>query len=332
MLAATNRPNAGTFDNQANRHKILRIASVILSVLFHLVIILALFLNPIKIMAFAEPSAAVVGSLSASQNDGENTQAKANTAIDKMSLVSEESVNKPEIAKGQGAGRPQETRSDASAPKPITKLPLPLVNDQIKTEDSEIDVAETVSKLIGSASDEEPIDFLVLDGMVVAQVSTSAVSSLTNQLTQNSEAGDTNCAAVRTIQEALQADIILKEALLKIPRNERSVANVIMAWDGRWIGSHASGTSINGPDDLVELPTVIRDRIQEHVRRNLSDCLNQIMTGPHFILIEDQIDPTILTIGSGEWTWNQLIAPDKQIVDGLDYNTVTPPIAQAAPF
>lgn len=119
-----------------------------------------------------------------------------------------------------------------------------------------------------------------------------AVSTAANQ----APAG--GCALAGWLQQALQADPQVQAGLPQIPRASRSLANALMLWDGGWIDLPAGGTGV----------PAVRAALQAGVRAAPADCLNQPVRGPEFIVLTGADGATVLTIGSGEWRWADLLS------------------------
>jgi len=114
-------------------------------------------------------------------------------------------------------------------------------------------------------------------------------------------AGDPNtpCRLDALLQGALSVDPRVLRALQLMPRSDRSVANAIMLWNGRWTNPAALG----GPAVVDPLRGAIVDRL----RLARSDCREATIHGPVFIFVPSGSETTVLTVGSGEWRWGDLL-------------------------
>ncbi len=120
----------------------------------------------------------------------------------------------------------------------------------------------------------------------------------------SSGASGQTCQLTAWLQKALQADPQVQAALAEIPKPARSVANAIMLWDGGWVGPRL--------DAAVGVAT-IRTAVISGVRSAPAACQAQIVRGPELIILTQGAGSTVLAIGSGEWRWGDLLAPDYQL-------------------
>ena len=112
------------------------------------------------------------------------------------------------------------------------------------------------------------------------------------------------CQVTAWLQQALQVDPAVQAALPAIPKPARSVANAIMLWDGGWVGPR-----LNAADGV----TTIRMAVIAGVRSAPAACQTQVVRGPELIILTQGAESTVLAIGSGEWRWGDLLAPDYQL-------------------
>jgi hypothetical protein len=114
-------------------------------------------------------------------------------------------------------------------------------------------------------------------------------------------AGPTDpCGLGTALQNAMQANPQVLNALNTIPRASRSVANAIMIWDGQWVVVNALG----GEKSLEP----VRSAIVQTVRVAPVNCINRINSGPLFISVAGPPATTVLALGSGQWRAADLIA------------------------
>lgn len=120
----------------------------------------------------------------------------------------------------------------------------------------------------------------------------------------SSGASGQTCLLTAWLQQALQADPQVRAALAGIPKPARSVANAIMLWDGGWVGPRLSASAG---------VTAIRMAVIAGIRSAPAACQAQVVRGPELIMLTEGGESTILAIGSGEWRWGDLLAPDYQL-------------------
>lgn len=304
---STSTSHAPLVEASPSKSRTLRTTALVTSAVLHVVILGLMLFKPIQFSPvtidpkdispvlgeIAQPDGGVAEASPTQQNKS-NPRARA---IDKLP--------KP-IAKK--ARLPAHTQDIATPPK--SERPVRLIRMVNSTSLASFDVAELVAKMIGAPNTDEPIDFDVQGGEAVTQMPASAMTSLAGLLSAGSSQ---NCNAANALQMALQEDVLFKEALREIPRDDRSVANVIMAWDGQWIDTIANHEpSDRLANDLV-FPQTLKQRIQDYVRTSSIECLNEIIEGPAFILISDDMETTILAFGSGTWKWVDVVANDQPL-------------------
>jgi len=107
------------------------------------------------------------------------------------------------------------------------------------------------------------------------------------------------CDLTAPVQSALQANPDVRARLPMIPADQRSVANAIMVWNAGWL--HA--------DDGVAKAAyaAIRETVASVVLAAPDACRSQVQSGPRLILLPgDHGQTTVLALGSGQWTWQQV--------------------------
>lgn len=113
------------------------------------------------------------------------------------------------------------------------------------------------------------------------------------------EAG-VQCPLVGVVRDTLQQDEVVQFFLARIPPRSRSVANVVMLWDGRWIDADRVG----GPSAVASVRTAIAAGLE-----GASDaCRAQVILGPVFLPIEGRSGTLVLALGSGAWRWADLLS------------------------
>ena len=108
------------------------------------------------------------------------------------------------------------------------------------------------------------------------------------------------CQLSLWLQQALQVDPQVQQALLRIPTPARSVANAIMIWDGAWVDPRARAAP--GFAD-------IRAALIAGIRAAPAACQAEVISGPEFVILGDGLATTILVVGSGQWRWGDMLAP-----------------------
>ncbi len=114
-----------------------------------------------------------------------------------------------------------------------------------------------------------------------------------------SEASGGGCDLTGPIQEALQADARVTTEMPSIAPDRRSVANALALWNGVWVE----------PDRQFPEPALasIQDTVRLTVAAASDACRLQIQRGPRLIYLSGPGKTTVLALGSGEWSWQQVV-------------------------
>jgi hypothetical protein len=285
--------------------KPLRTASITGSVLLHLALLASLLLNPIKFDVMRADEATIA----AVRSDLARLEAQAGEVVHQARKISHPTP-------ATVSGKIETSKSAKTMPERSENLQAesqaPNLKPDVKPANSPpaLDVTDLVQLILSNSPNAEPFDLALIDGNVVFQPMDNETASLISSPLDGGNDSTSNCDTTQAVQAAVQMDLPLKEALLTVPRSQRSVANVLMVWDGSWRDTPSRFGPIEEFRDAPALPPLLKTRIQELVRERSEPCLNQTNHGPTFIIIEHEAEPIILTIGSGEWRWADLIAPD----------------------
>ena len=112
------------------------------------------------------------------------------------------------------------------------------------------------------------------------------------------------CDLTGPVQSALQANPDVRARLPMIPGDQRSVANAIMVWNAGWLHSDDAAAK--------NAYAAIRDAVAGAVMAAPDECRSQIQSGPRLLFLSGAILPgdrgrtTVLALGSGQWTWQQV--------------------------
>ncbi len=190
-------------------------------------------------------------------------------------------------------------------------MPKPIVPEQMAqtVPPIEIDVTQIVASLIAAQMDGDPLKFRVSENGTVTLSVDASTFPLSSALSLESENSEADCRVAQKLQIAVQNDPSMKQVLGQVPRSKRSVANVIMVWDGAWVGNSNLTVSDQPAEALEPAPELLKVGIQGHFRAITTECLSQTVLGPEFILIDYGSEPTVLVFGSGEWRWADLVDP-----------------------
>lgn len=107
----------------------------------------------------------------------------------------------------------------------------------------------------------------------------------------------TPCNLTAMIGELLAGSPAVQHGLAEMPSAERSVANAVSLWDGRWPQDSTSGGK-----------ELLRAVLAKAVGAARPDCLTIANHGPALFFIPDGGTTAVLAVGSGEWRWGDLVA------------------------
>lgn len=106
------------------------------------------------------------------------------------------------------------------------------------------------------------------------------------------------CDLTAPVEAALQAEPMVAQTLPLVERDRRSVANALAVWNQLWIEADAKF-----PESALE---AIRETVRMTVVAASDACRGQMQTGPRLMYLVSEERTTVLALGSGEWTWQQI--------------------------
>ncbi len=89
---------------------------------------------------------------------------------------------------------------------------------------------------------------------------------------------------------------VVRQGVSELPAVEKSVANAVQIWDGAWPQETLSGGK-----------ALLRAVLAREIAAAPAGCLKQVNNGPVFFMVPDGAVTTIVAVGSGQWTWGQLV-------------------------
>lgn len=89
---------------------------------------------------------------------------------------------------------------------------------------------------------------------------------------------------------------LVRQGVSELPAGEKSVANAVQIWDGAWPDETQSGGK-----------ALIRALLTREIAAAPADCRKQVNNGPVFFVVPDGAATAIVAVGSGQWTWGQLV-------------------------
>lgn len=107
------------------------------------------------------------------------------------------------------------------------------------------------------------------------------------------------CAIFDLVSKSLTAEPTIAAALLTTPQESRSIADAVVIWNAGW------SNVARAPDDPLG---PARASIEQSLRSVPDNCLDEPVAGPRLVAIPEGERTMFLAIGSGTWTWRQLLA------------------------
>lgn len=220
---------------------------------------------------------------------------------------------------------PQPEPASESAPAEAETTPPESLEEPVSDSESPSapaepkEAAEPVEPMDAADAPSEtvaPMDVLAaveaLTGMTAEQAAapsqiTAAIETAGWTASQAGGGGD-RCGIAAQVQRAFLEQADLRTALSAIPRDELSVANALLIWNGTWVVTDPIGDR----DPILPLRTAVSDV----VRAAPGDCRRAEMRGPMFMLTQNADDTqVIVVVGSGLWRWDDLVADPIQSSD-----------------
>jgi hypothetical protein len=132
-----------------------------------------------------------------------------------------------------------------------------------------------------------------------------------------------SCDLTQPVQDALRHSEQIGRQLPTIPANDRSVANAIVLWNAGWITTTSAPTQ-------VALAT-IRQTITQAIAAASPECRNQLQAGPRLLYLPVNMGETlVLALGSGRWTWQQLVDGNQPLPANIEPPAAVPLFAKSA--
>ncbi len=107
---------------------------------------------------------------------------------------------------------------------------------------------------------------------------------------------NTPCNLTAMLATAFAQSPAVRQGLDELPADQRSVANAVNMWDGQWPGDSTAGGK-----------ALLRALLVKAITGARADCLTQANRGPVLFLVPERQTTVVLAVGSGEWTWGDLL-------------------------
>ena len=106
------------------------------------------------------------------------------------------------------------------------------------------------------------------------------------------------CAALPLIAQALVADPVALAAVRGAPPEIRSIADAVVLWNAGWAAAAST-------PDMPLAPA--RSVVEQSLLALPDNCLDEPVAGPRLVPVADGDRTMFVVIGSGNWTWRQLL-------------------------
>jgi hypothetical protein len=111
------------------------------------------------------------------------------------------------------------------------------------------------------------------------------------------------CTTLEAVSKALLSDTEALGAVLAAPPDTRSIAEAIVVWNAGWSEATSSIEAPLGP---------VRVAVTSSLSSVEDNCLDEPIAGPRLIPIPAGQRTMFVVIGSGNWSWRQLLRqPDR---------------------
>jgi hypothetical protein len=107
------------------------------------------------------------------------------------------------------------------------------------------------------------------------------------------------CDIGEAVQTMLRSDPETHAAIVLIPRQERSVANAVLLWNGQWVAP----AGVGGATAFATIKTSIR----QIVATASPGCREQEIVGPRFMLIPAGTEMIVAVVGNASWRWSDIL-------------------------
>lgn len=185
--------------------------------------------------------------------------------------------------------QPSSPPARQSRPKAVRPKTVEIHRDKPAPDGLKPPAPETVAVVQGDSDDPADGDILLLsepDALALEQFQPATA------------AGEPNapCNLTAMLAAAFAQSPALRQGLDELPAEARSVANAVNLWDGQWPQESAAGGK-----------ALLRALLVKAISAARPDCLTQVQRGPVLFLIPDSQTTVVLAIGSGDWTWGDLL-------------------------
>lgn len=107
------------------------------------------------------------------------------------------------------------------------------------------------------------------------------------------------CATLDLVAKSLRAEPAAVAGVASTPPENRSIAGAVVIWNAGWSETASAAAAPLGP---------ARSVIEQNLRSIPDTCLDEPVAGPRLVPMPEGERTIFLAIGSGHWTWRQLLA------------------------
>lgn len=106
------------------------------------------------------------------------------------------------------------------------------------------------------------------------------------------------CATLASVSAAINGDALATTGIRSAPQDLQSMSGAVVVWNAGW----SSGA--RGPDEPLQ---AVRRVIEATLRTIDSACLEEQVAGPRLVAIPIGDRSMYVVLGSGMWTWRQML-------------------------
>ena len=106
------------------------------------------------------------------------------------------------------------------------------------------------------------------------------------------------CSTLDLVAKSLRAEPAAVAGVARTPPEDRSVAGAVVIWNAGWSETASAPAEPLGPARIV---------IEQNLRSIPDTCLDEPVAGPRLVPMPEGDRTIFLAIGSGNWTWRQLL-------------------------
>ncbi|MGZ3304846.1 MAG: hypothetical protein ACXU8U_03205 [Asticcacaulis sp.] len=130
--------------------------------------------------------------------------------------------------------------------------------------------------------------------VALSDADATALAAFTPDASQGDPALPCNLTPI--LAQDMTRNPLVRQGLDELPRTERSVANAVMMWDGQWPEETLRGGK-----------ALLRALLVREISASAPNCRQNLNHGPVFFLVPEGEGTAVIAVGSGDWSWNDLL-------------------------